>query len=225
MVRLRSLRGFNSPAFPQATSRRRCGRLQSCLPRAPGKSVKGREVRRTGGRSIPDCPGLYRPLSSSLPRALGLRAWLLGGSGARRRLLRLPGRLKSGLAGGKRCRGCGLVGRGRRVGVGLGSGLRPGGTGPGSPEPPRPAGFGCAPHGVSFPADPAAATMVSKSDQLLIVVSILEGERPPVFFFFFLFFSLSLFFCNCCFPDLSRVVYDRGFVNLTNPVISAFVVP
>ncbi|KAK7831335.1 hypothetical protein U0070_024623, partial [Myodes glareolus] len=179
VVRLRSLRGFNSPAFPQATSRRRCGRLQSCLPRAPGKSVKGREVRRTGGRSIPDCPGLYRPLSSSLPRALGLRAWLLGGSGARRRPLRLPGRLKSGLAGGKRCRGCGLVGRGRRVRVGLGSGLRPGGAGPGSAEPPRPAGFGCAPHGVSFPADPAAATMVSKSDQLLIVVSILEGRHFP----------------------------------------------
>lgn len=116
-MRLRSLRGggFNSPAFPQVTSRRRCGRPQSCLPRAPGRSVKGREVRRAGGRSIPDCPGLYRPLSSSLPRALGLRAWLLGGSGARWRPLRLPGRLKSGLAGGKRCRGCGLVGRGRRA--------------------------------------------------------------------------------------------------------------
>lgn len=154
VVRLRSLRGFNSPAFPQVTSRRRCGRPQSCLPRAPGKSVKGREVRRAGGRSIPDCPGLYRPLSSSLPRALGLRAWLLGGSGARWRPLRLPGRLKSGLAGGKRCRGCGLVGRGRRAGVGLGPGRRPGGAGPGAAEAPGPAGSGCTPHGGSLPCRP-----------------------------------------------------------------------
>lgn len=102
---------LKSPAFPHATSRRRCGLMQSRLPRALGKSVKGREVKPADGRSIHDRPGLYRPLSSSLPRALGLPAWLLGGSGARRRPLRLPGRLNSGLAGGKRCRGGGLVGR------------------------------------------------------------------------------------------------------------------
>lgn len=141
-------------------------------------------MKRAGGRSIPDCPGLYSPLSSSLPGALGLRAWLLGGSGARRRPLRLPGRLKSRLAGGKRCRGCGRVGRGCRAGVGLGSGRRPGGAGPVAAEPWRPAGSGCAPHGGLFPLDPAAATMVFKSDQLLIVVSILEGERPPLSSFF-----------------------------------------
>lgn len=102
---------FKAPAFSRATSRRRCGLMQSCLSRALGKSVKGREVKPADGRSILDRPGLYRPLSSSLPRALGLRAWLLGGSGARRRPLRLPGRLNSGLAGGKRCRGGGLVGQ------------------------------------------------------------------------------------------------------------------
>lgn len=84
--------------------------MLSCFPRALGKSVKGREVKPADGRSILDRPGLYRPLSSNLPRALGPRAWLLGGSGARRRPLRLPGRLNSGLAGGKRCRGGGLVG-------------------------------------------------------------------------------------------------------------------
>lgn len=155
------------------------------------------------GRSILHRPGLYHPLSSSLPRALGLRAWLLGGSGARRRPLRLPGRLNSGLAGGKRCRGGGLVGRQGRAFAepGLGEGL---GGGPGSEAGLR-TSLGL------FPADPAAATMVPKSDQLLIVVSILEGERG----------SLQLLL-----PEpLSRVMCDRSFVNLTNPVISAFVVP
>lgn len=85
--------------------------MQPRLPGALGKSVKGREVKAADGRSIPGRPALYHPLSSSLPRALGLRAWLLGGSGARRRPLRLPGRLNSGSAGGKRCRGGGFVGR------------------------------------------------------------------------------------------------------------------
>lgn len=89
--------------------------MQPRLPGALGKSVKGREVKAADGRSIPDRPGLYHPLSSSLPRALGLRAWLLGGSEARRRPLRLPGRLNSGLAGGKKVlgwRACGAAGPG-----------------------------------------------------------------------------------------------------------------
>lgn len=129
--------------------------MQPRLPRARGKSVQGREVKRAGGRSIPGCPGLYRPLSSSLPRALGLRAWLLGGSGARRRPLRLPGRLKSSLAGGKRCRGAaGLWGRVRRTGVGLGPGRRPWGAGPGAGEPSRPAGVRPASFSGSLPCRP-----------------------------------------------------------------------
>lgn len=55
--------------------------------------------------------------------------------------------------------------------------------------------------------------MVSKSDQLLIVVSILEGERPEACF------------CNCCLPSFRRLVWDRGLVNLKNPVICVFMVP
>lgn len=63
------------------------------LPAAPGSE---RQARRADGRSILAGPALDRPWSSSLPAALGLRAWLLGGSAARRRPRRLPGRLKSG---------------------------------------------------------------------------------------------------------------------------------
>lgn len=82
--------------------------MASLLPRPLERSVKGQEGKPAKGRSIFDCPGLYHPLSSSLPCAQGLRAWLLGGSGARWRPRRPPGRLKSGYAGGKRCSGGGL---------------------------------------------------------------------------------------------------------------------
>ncbi|XP_023385373.1 centrosomal protein of 120 kDa [Pteropus vampyrus] len=54
------------------------------------------------------------------------------------------------------------------------------------------------------PADPACgpqtATMVSKSDQLLIVVSILEGERPKTWF------------CSYCFVNFNSGVRARFFV-------------
>lgn len=67
-------------------------------------------MRRAAGRSILDCPYLYHPLSSSLPGALGLRAWLLGGSGELRRPRRQqPGCLKSFYAGSKRSSGSGLA--------------------------------------------------------------------------------------------------------------------
>lgn len=87
------------------------------LPRALEHSIKGQEAKRKEGRSIRHCPGLYHPLSSSFPPTLGLRAWLLGGSEARRMPRRLPGRLKSCNAGGKRFSGggfaspCGRAGR------------------------------------------------------------------------------------------------------------------
>lgn len=55
--------------------------------------------------------------------------------------------------------------------------------------------------------------MVSKSDQLLIVVSILEGEQPEAGF------------CNCCWPSFNRAACDRGLVNLKNFVIFAFALP
>ena len=85
-----------SPAFPGPASRGRCEVTASLFFRALERSVKGEEVRRAEGRSILDCPDLYHPLSSSLPGALGLRAWLLGGSGELRRPRRQqPGCLKS----------------------------------------------------------------------------------------------------------------------------------
>lgn len=222
-MRLRGLRreggggGLSLLPFPHATIRRRCGLMQSRLPRALGKSVKGREVKPADGRSILDRPGLYRPLSSNLPGALGLPAWLLGGSGARRRPLRLPGRLNSGLAGGKRCLGGGLVGRLGRAAERH------------SPRrgwvrawaAAREAGRACAPHSASFlqtpPPRPWSPSPTSCSSSY-------PSSKVSCLGLFYSFF-LSSFFCNCCFLYLSRVMCDRSFVNLTNPVISAFVVP
>lgn len=143
---------------------------------------------------------------------MGLRAWLLGGSGVRRWPRRLPGRSKSCYAGGKRSSGGGLAspwkqagpgGRaafesgpgcgwtgGRGAGCAAGgpqSGVRVSRAAGGWREPRRESSRGsrAASHsaGLLFlAADPACgpptATMVSKSDQLLIVVSILEGEWP-----------------------------------------------
>ena len=55
--------------------------------------------------------------------------------------------------------------------------------------------------------------MVSKSDPLLIVVSIVEGKRPRTDL------------CNCCFLNFNGVMWERGWVSPKNLVIFAFTVP
>ncbi|KAF3821484.1 hypothetical protein GH733_009526 [Mirounga leonina] len=55
--------------------------------------------------------------------------------------------------------------------------------------------------------------MVSKSDQLLIVVSILEGERP------------GACFCNCCLPSCTQWRATEAWLVWRTFVISAFALP
>lgn len=108
----------DSPAFPRPASRGRCGARGSLSPGALERCVEGQEAKRAEGRSIFAGLSLYHPLSSSLPGPLGLQTWLLGGSWARRWPRRLPGRLKSGYAGGRRSSSGGLATTWRRAGLG-----------------------------------------------------------------------------------------------------------
>lgn len=160
-------------------------------------------MRRAEGRSILDSPDLYHPLSSSLPGALGLRAWLLGGSGE----LRRPRRQQSGCVKGLTQAAKGPLAAGSCLPADRPGRVdwRPRAGEPGALQADRRAGSWCPglwEGGGSFAGSsgrgrrlptthpgpsssqqtpayrPPTATMVSKSDQLLIVVSILEGELP-----------------------------------------------
>lgn len=174
---------------------------------------KGRGRGGLRGRSIPDCAGLYRPRSSSLPGGTGP-----AGLVARRKRGAAAAAAAAARAFEKRLRrrqkvlrrrvalSCRLARRvaeppGARRRAGLGAGRAAGGSGAGPRRWGRAAGSGASVGGPARrrgspethpgpfpPADPACgpqtATMVSKSDQqqLLIVVSILEGERPGTCF-------------------------------------------